>query len=97
MRAFISAVLTAVALTFSATAAMVFDADLESLLAGFKRTSRPATATAAAANNKPGISKSFRQIPSAIPAPSARVEIAFATINGKKAGEPGTYPRGSVR
>ena len=33
MRAIISAVLTAIALTFSATAAMVFDADLESLLA----------------------------------------------------------------
>jgi hypothetical protein len=44
MRAFISAVLTAIALTFSATAAMLFDADL----AGFKRT------------NALRISKSFR-------------------------------------
>ena len=86
MRAIISAVLTAIALTFSARAPMVFEADLESLLAGFKRT------------NTPWISKSLRQTPSAIPPPPARVEIAFATINGKKAGaEPGTYPRGSVR
>jgi hypothetical protein len=51
MRAIISAVLTAIALTFSATAPMIFEADLESLPAGFKRT------------NTPGISKSFRQTP----------------------------------
>ena len=48
--------------------------------------------------NTRGISKSFRQTPSAMPTPSAHVESAFATINGKKAAaEPAAYPRRSAR
>src|SRR5262245_32588965 len=45
-----------------------------------------------------GLLRKSYQSKHATASPSDRVEIAFATINGKKAeAEPGTYPRGSVR
>ena len=49
-------------------------------------------------SNTRGISRSFVKPPSALPTPSAHVEIALATINGKKAAaEPAAYPRRSAR
>ena len=86
MRAFIYGILFAFALTSVAKSAPLSEAELKNLLAGLKRT------------NTRGISKSFHQTASAMPTPSAHVEIALATIKGNKAAaEPGTYLRGSAR
>jgi hypothetical protein len=70
VRAFICWIFFAFALTSVAKSAPLSEAELKNLLAGLKRT------------NTRGIPKSFHQTASAMPTPSAHVEIALATIKG---------------